>query len=255
MVRERCFWNRYRILCSYKPDMFALNIQIIFKNNELDERIDSSFAVVFRNRPYSVIRYKMTVTNGEWLRLLTEMKNSNRFIAKIKNWSFVLFGHSLVRTVEIRTIWMFVSAQTQINFIIVKDFLQSNLDSIKGSISVESIFSQTCSFMIAITAIHWPMTHCYNPWLYVTMLICLFQVSFDEFNFSGILWESQIKIGPWLSFSRSVDLDWSSNTWLDLEDVVYPMVDRHHNSRIRWYKIGNVLDPYQSLWSSKTCKN
>ena len=65
--------------------MFALNIQIIFKNNELDERIDSSFAVVFRNRPYSVIRYKMTVTNGEWPRLLTEMKNSNRFIAKIKN--------------------------------------------------------------------------------------------------------------------------------------------------------------------------
>lgn len=92
---------------------------------------------------------------------------------------------------------MFVSAQTEINFIIMKDFLKSNFDSIKGSISVESIFSQTCSFMIAITAIHWSMTHCNNPWPNVTMLICLFQVSFDELNFSGILWESQTEIDPW----------------------------------------------------------
>ena len=91
------------------------------------------------------------------------------------------------RKIVIRTIRVFVSAQTKIDFVIMEDFLKSNLDSIECSISMECILSQTSTFMITIATIHWSVTHCDNPWSNLTILVCLFQISFDEFDFSGII--------------------------------------------------------------------
>ena len=90
------------------------------------------------------------------------------------------------RKIVIRTVRVFVSAQTEIDFVIMEDFLKSNLDSIKCSISMECILSQTSTFMITIATIHWSVAHCDNPWSNCTILVCLFQISFDEFDFSGI---------------------------------------------------------------------
>ena len=57
------------------------------------------------------------------------------------------------RKIVIRTVRVFVSAQTEIDFVIMEDFLKSNLDSIKCSISMECILSQTSTFMITIATI------------------------------------------------------------------------------------------------------
>ena len=91
------------------------------------------------------------------------------------------------RDIEMRTIRVFMSTQTKIDFVIMEDFLKSNLDSIKCSISMECILSQTSTSMITIATIHWSMAHCDNPWSNLTILVCLFQISFDEFDFSGII--------------------------------------------------------------------
>ena len=77
-------------------------------------------------------------------------------------------------TVAVRTVGVFVPTQAKIDLVFMEDFFESDFDAIKCSISMESIFSQTSTFMIAITAIHWSMTHCNDPWSHFTILICLF---------------------------------------------------------------------------------
>ena len=218
----------------------------------------------FGQHPHDISFWDFIVVYSEkGVCLFLGSKTTHRFYKKIEN-AIVKAIHDKIkvppvdREIVIRTVRVFVSAQTEIDFVIMEDFLKSNLDSIKCSISMECILSQTSTFMITIATIHWSVAHCDNPWSNCTILVCLFQICFDEFDFSGITrgsgdwkgstcsWKGQLeRTRSWkvlflsnspfqLHVSRlKCRLIRSLNPWLDLEDVVYPTVGRHHNSRIR----------------------
>ena len=96
--------------------------------------------------------------------------------------------------------------------------------------------------MIPIATIHWPMTHCNNPWSKISVFVGFCQVSFHKFDFSGV--QFTLVVQSWVVWPLM-------NPWLDLGDVVCPRICQHHNNRIQWCRTENELDPYQNFMSSK----